>query len=418
MSSPHDPYAALRHPGYRDLMTARIFYVLAVQMQTVAVSWQIYQRLHASLNQAALALGYIGLVQVIPVILLSLPAGHAADRFSRRTILLTTQLLFGFCSALLLLLTRIDAPVAAYYVVLFIAGAGRSFTGPAITAFYTMLVPRAVLPNASTWNSTFFQTASMVGPALGGIIVAQAGPETSYLVNLLCAAIGFALLLRVKPVLRPAADKRPAVTLESLIGGVRFVFKTRLLLAVLSLDLFCRAARRRDGPAADFHQPHPPWRGGHLRAFARRAFGWGHRDGAGDDASEALAARRADDALDRVGLRARHARFRDFEVILAVAGRARADRGRSTTSAWSFGKTLTQMLTPNEMRGRVSSVNLIFISCSNEFGEFESGITARLLGPVGSVLLGGIGTMLVVAAAAWLFPRIAAAGKIDRSGAA
>ena len=232
-----DPYAALRYAGYRNFSLGRIFYIFASQMQTIAVSWQIYQRLHTSLRDAALALGYIGLVQVIPIVLFALPAGQAADRFNRRNIIMGTQLLFGICAATFLLLTHYHAPVGAFYAVLFVAGIGRSFIGPASTALYTTLVPRETLPNASTWNSTIFQLAATLGPAAGGFIVAQAGPATAYLVNLSFAALGFALMFRVKP-LHAATEKPAPITLQSLLGGVRFVFKTRLLLAMLSLDLF------------------------------------------------------------------------------------------------------------------------------------------------------------------------------------
>jgi MFS family permease len=412
MSSPKtDPYAALRHPGYRYFMFGRIFYVLAVQMQTVAVSWQIYQRLHASLNQAALALGYIGLVQVVPIVLFALPAGQAADRFNRRTIAMATQLLFGFCAAALLLLSHTQAPVAAYYAVLFVAGIGRSFTGPAITALYPMLVPRDVLPNASVWNSTFFQTAATVGPALGGFIVAQAGPQTCYLVNIFCAAIGFALFVLIAPLHREA-EQRPRITLESLVSGVRFVFKTRLLLAMLSLDLFAVLL----GGATAL-----------LPIFASQILHGG---------ASAYGLLRAAPSVGAVGMALvtmhlrpwRHAgrtmlwTVLGFGVATLVFGLSKsfwlslaalAFTGVFDNISVVIRQTLAQMLTPDAMRGRVSSVNFIFISCSNELGEFESGLTARLLGPVGSVVLGGIGTILVVAGAAWIFPELQRLGRLN-----
>jgi MFS family permease len=409
-ASKPDPYGALRFPGYRYFVVGRVFYVLAVQMQTVAVSWQIYQRLHASLHQAALALGYIGLVQVIPVILFSLPAGNVADRFNRRTIAMATQLLFGICSMTLLWLSHTDAPVRDYYVVLFVAGIGRAFTTPAVTALYSTLVPRALLANASAWNSTIFQTAGMAGPALGGFIVAQAGPHVSYLVNLGCAAVGFGLFIFVEP-LRQALEKRPPITLDSLLSGVRFVFGTRLLVAMFCLDLFAvllggatallpifandilhggasaygllRAAPSVGAVVMALVTTHlKPWRRA-GRTMLWTVLGYGVATfvfGISKSLWLSLA------ALFLVGA------FDNISVVIR--------------------QTLTQMLTSNQMRGRVSSVSFIFISCSNELGEFESGVTARWFGPVGSVVLGSIGTILVVAGAAGVFPELKRLGRL------
>ena len=411
MTAKADPYAAIRFPVYRYLLFSRVFYVVAVQMQTVAVSWQIYQQLRDNLNQAALALGYIGLVQVIPIVAFALPAGHAADRFNRRNIVLSTQFLFGLCSAALLLLTHLHAPVAAYYAVLFVAGIGRSYTGPAVTALYSNLVPRELLPNASTWNSTVFQMASTVGPALGGLIVAQAGPATSYLVNLLCASVGFALLLGVKT--RPVqVENRPRLTWDSLVSGLRFVFRTRLLLGVLTLDLFAvllggatallpiYAHQILHGTAAEF---------GLLRAAP--------------SVGAVLM------ALITMHLRPwRHAgramlwTVCGFGVATLIFGLSRSFwlsvgalffTGVFDNISVVIRQTMAQMLTPDTMRGRVSSVNFIFISCSNELGEFESGVTARLLGPVGSVVLGAIGTLGVVAGCVWIFPELRRLGRLQ-----
>ena len=406
-----DPYAAIRIPSYRNFSLGRVFYVFAVQMQTVAVSWQIYQRLHANLNQAALALGYIGLVQVIPIVLFALPAGQAADRFNRRTITMATQLNFGLCAAALLMLSHFGAPVGAFYVVLFVAGIGRSFNGPAVTALYTTLVPRETLANASTWNSTIFQLAATLGPAAGGLIVAQAGPETAYLVNMIFAAMGCALFLRVKPQHAPA-EKRQPITVESLLGGVKFVFQTRLLLAMFSLDLFAVLLGGATALLPIF--AHQILHGG--------ATAYGLLRAAPSVGAVVM-------ALITLHLRPwRHAGRAMLWTVLGF-GLATLVFGLSKWLWLSFAalfmtgvfdnisvvirQTLAQMLTPNSMRGRVSSVNFIFISCSNEFGEFESGVTARLLGPVGSVVLGSIGTILIVAGAAWIFPELKRLGPLN-----
>jgi MFS family permease len=405
-----DPYAALRYPSYRCFMLGRAFYVVAVQMQTVAVSWQIYQRLHGSLNQAALALGYIGLVQVIPIVLFALPAGHVADRFNRRTIVMAMQLVFGMCAMALLLLSQFQAPIWAYYAVLFVAGLARSFIAPAINSLYTTLVPRETLPNASAWNSTVFQTAATIGPALGGFIVAQAGPQVSYLVNAVSAAVGFALVACVVP-LRQKPAERPAISLESLLSGVRFVFRTRLLLAMLCLDLFAVLL----GGATAL-----------LPIFASKILHGG---------ASAYGLLRAAPAVGAVTMALvtthlkpwRHAGRTMLWTVLGyglatlvfglskwfwLSLAALALTGVFDNISVVIRQTLAQMLTPNQMRGRVSAVSFIFVSCSNELGEFESGVTARLLGPVGSVVLGGIGTLLVVAGAAWLLPELKRLGRL------
>jgi MFS family permease len=207
-----------------------------MQMQTVAVSWDIYQRLHTNTRDAALALGFIGLVQVLPMMLLTLPGGQAADRFNRKTILRATQLLFAACALAMLVLSRTHAPISYYYVVLGIAACGRAFTAPAIQSLYPTLIPRDILLNATTWNSTIFQITAMIGPALGGVIVAKWGPATSYAVNVLCSGLAFLTFSLTFPTEAPT-DK-PPITLNSLVSGVRFVFGTRLLLGLFCLDLF------------------------------------------------------------------------------------------------------------------------------------------------------------------------------------
>jgi MFS family permease len=202
----------------------------------VAVSWDIYQRLRLNTKDAALALGLIGLVQVLPMMVFALPGGQAADRFNRKTITRLSQLLFALCAMTLLGLSRLHAPVGCYYLVLSIAAVGRAFSVPAITSLFPTLVPRHLLPNAMTWNSTIFQITATAGPALGGIIVAREGPATSYLINVICAGRAFLTFSLTVP--SAAKSEKPPITWNSLVSGVRFVFGTRLLLALFCLDLF------------------------------------------------------------------------------------------------------------------------------------------------------------------------------------
>jgi MFS family permease len=231
-----DPYAVLRYSNYRYFVLGRSFFTLAMQMQTVAVSWEIYQRLHTNTRDAALALGFIGLAQVVPMMIFALPGGQAADRLDRKMIVRTTQLLFAACAMTLLILSRLHAPVGYYYLVLSVAAIGRAFSVPAITSLFPTLVPRELLPNAMTWNSSIFQMMAMIGPAAGGLIVAQAGPAASYLTNIICAGLAFLTFSLTVPV-APKGEK-PPITWNSLVSGVRFVFGTRILLC-------CLAARRR-----------------------------------------------------------------------------------------------------------------------------------------------------------------------------
>ncbi len=409
MSRP-DPYAAVRYPAYRWFISGRAFYVLAIQMQTVAVSWQIYQRLAGTPHQAALALGYIGLVQVLPILLFSIPAGHVVDRFDRRLVLMATQLAIGVGSMLLLLISKLHAHVSTFYAVLFLVGTARAFIAPAVNAYYTVLVPREVLPNAATWNSTIFELTSMIGPALGGVIVASLGADTAYAVNLVFVSLSFTLFVLAVP-RAPAALDRSPVTWSSLLHGVRFVFGTRLLLAMVCLDLFAVLL----GGATAL-----------LPIYAHQILHGGATEFGLLRAAPSVGAV----AMALVTMRLRPWRQAGRTILWAVLGfgiativfgvshwlwlslLALAVSGACDNVSVVIRQTLTQMITPNEMRGRVSSVSFIFVSCSNELGAFESGVTAALLGPVGSVVFGGLGTMAVVAAARGLFPELTKVGRL------
>ncbi len=231
-----DPYAALRISNYRYFVLGRAFFTLAMQMQTVAVSWEVYQRTQADIRNAALALGLIGLVQVIPMMILALPGGQAADRFNRKTIVRVTQFIFAACALILMILSRLHAPVGLYYLVLGLSACGRAFSVPAISSLFPLLVPRQLLPNAMTWNSTVFEITAIAGPALGGLIVAGWGPVISYFINILCVALSFLTFSLTVPMAVKAA--RTPVTWNSLVSGIRFVFGTQLLLGLFCLDLF------------------------------------------------------------------------------------------------------------------------------------------------------------------------------------
>ena len=409
VDSKPDPYAVLRYANYRYFVLGRSFFTLAMQMQTVAVSWDIYQRLHVNSRDAALALGFIGLVQVLPMLLLALPGGQAADRYDRRNILRSTQLLFAVCALAMLILSRTHAHVGYYYLVLGIAGCGRAFTAPAITSLFPTLIPREILPNAMMWNSSIFQTTAMIGPAIGGIIVAKWGPATSYTINILCASLAFITFSLTVPA--AARTDKPPITWDSMVSGVRFVFSTRLLLGLFCLDLFAVLL----GGATAL-----------LPIFASEILHAG---------PQGYGVLRAAPSLGAIIMAVITAHLPPWHkagrvMLLAVAGFGAATivfgvskifwlslvalalTGMCDNVSVVVRQTVMQMITPDAMRGRVSSVTFLFISCSNELGELESGVTAKWFGAIESVILGGVGTILVVLGAVLVFPEISRLGRL------
>jgi len=404
-----DPYAVLRYANYRYFVLGRSFFTLAMQMQTIAVSWDIYQRLHVNSRDAALALGFIGLVQVLPMFFLALPGGQAADRFDRRNILRSTQLLFAVCAMAMLILARTHAPVGYYYLVLGIAGCGRAFTAPAITSLFPTLVPREVLPNAMMWNSSIFQTTAMVGPAIGGIIVARWGPATSYTINILCASLAFITFSLTVPA--AVRSEKPPITWDSVLSGVRFVFSTRLLLGLFCLDLF---AVLLGGATALL----PIFASEILHAGPQ---GYGLLRAAPSLGAIIMAVITAHLSPWRKAGRVMLLAVAGFGVATMVFGLSKifwlslvalAFTGMFDNISVVVRQTVMQMITPDAMRGRVSSVTFLFISCSNELGELESGVTAKWFGAIESVVLGGLGTIFVVVGAALVFPEIARLGRL------
>jgi len=400
-----DPYAVLRYSNYRYFVLGRSFFTLAMQMQTVAVSWEIYQRLQMNTRDAALALGFIGLVQVVPMMIFALPGGQAADRFDRKTIVRATQMLFAACAMTLLILSRLHAPVGFYYLVLGIAACGRAFSVPAISSLFPTLVPREVLPNAMTWNSTIFQITAMVGPALGGLIVAQWGPATSYAINITCASLAFLTFSLTVP--SAAKVDKPPITWTSLVSGVRFVFGTRVLLGLFCLDLF---AVLLGGATALL----PIFANDLLKAGPQ---GYGLLRAAPSLGAVIMALitahlppwRKAGRVMLGYGLATL---LFGVSKIFWLSMLALALTGMFDNISVVVRQTVMQMITPDAMRGRVSSITFLFISCSNELGELESGLTARWLGAVGSVVLGGVGTLLVVLGSTFVFPEIGKLGRL------
>ncbi|MGV3502352.1 MAG: MFS transporter [Adhaeribacter sp.] len=397
----HDPYAVLRIPDYRLFVFSRLCLTLALQIQAVVVGWQIYD-----LTKDALSLGLIGLAEAIPSIGVALYAGHLADHTSRKKIIVTCLALLLLCSAALLAYTtdlgyfmQVHG-VLPIYAIIFLSGIARGFVGPAIFSFMPQLLPnKALYANAVSWNTTIWQTASVAGPALGGLVYGFWGITASYGLDValtLLASLGF-LLIPGRP-LPPAAGKLPIK--ESLMTGLRFVFGNQVILSAISLDLFAVLF----GGAVAL-----------LPIFAAEVLHIGPQGLGFLRAAPAVGS-----VLMAVFITHRPVRSHAGQKMLwcvAGFGLCMVVFGLSTsfwlslvvlTLSGAFDSisviirsTLMQLLTPEHLKGRVSSVNNIFVGSSNEIGAFESGVAARLLGPIAAVVFGGCMTLAVVGTTAW-----------------
>jgi len=408
MADEHDPYAALRYPDYRRLLAGNLLASLATTMQATAVGWEVYDRTHADA-----ALGYIGLAQFLPVLLLSLPAGQAADRYSRKGLLVAALGLAALASCGLAVLSFLQGPVPLIYVCLLLGGVSRAFTSPCRWALVAMVVPLRHLTNAVTWNSSGWQIASVAGPALAGLVIAVTHRAASaYLIAAGCALAFAGLLATIRPQVQVQAGEPRS--LASFLAGARFVWKTKLILATITLDLFAVLL----GGATVL-----------LPAFAQTVLHVGPMGLGWLFAAPSLGA-----LVMAVVLAHRPPLKRAGPTLLwAVAGFGAATIvfGLSENFALSFAMlaltgaldnisivvrgTLVQVLTPEAMRGRVSAVNAVFIGSSNELGAFESGMTAQWFGLVASVVGGGIGTILVVLTVMTRWPEVMRLGPLHRA---
>jgi MFS family permease len=398
-STPRDPYAALRYRDFRLLITGRFITSLGNQMLSVAIGWELWLRTHS-----AFALGLVGLVQVIPVLLLSLPAGHVADQYNRKRIVVMAEILLALCSLGLAILSFFQGPLVLIYLCLLGIGIARSFNDPASSTLLPQAVPPEIFTSAATWGSSSWQLAAIVGPALAGLVAAWLGSVTIIYVFDVLAAITFLLLIsRFKG--RPLALSAKADTLDSLKEGLRFIRSTKIILAAITLDMFAVLF----GGAVTL-----------LPIYATDILKVG---------PSGLGLMRAAPSIGALIMALTLAHAPAFKnagrtLLLAVTGFGVATIvfGLST-SFWLSMLMLvvlggldnisvvirsTLMLTrvPDEMRGRASSVNSIFIGASNELGGFESGLAAALFGPIISVVGGGIGTILVVLAIARIWPEM------------
>jgi len=392
--------ASFRYPNFRSYMISRFLVTTASEMQSVAVAWQIYNLTHRPLD-----LGLIALAQFAPGILLFLIAGHAADRIPRRHILQACYGGFSLCSLMLLALTLHGiTTVWPIYAVMLWNGVVRAFHGPAGQAFLPLLVAQEHFPNAVSWSSSIYQVAMVVGPMLGGAIYGLAnGPNPVYC----CAAISAVIALLLIGAIRFEVSPRPReeASLPMVLEGLRYIWRSKLILGCMSLDLFAVLL----GGAVAL-----------LPVYAREilnvgATGLGLLRGAPSVGAVMMAI-----ALVHWPLR-RHAGlamlwcvfgFGAFTIVfgysrnmpLSLAALALA--GACDMVSIVVRHTLVQLTTPDEMRGRVSAVNMMFIGASNQVGQFESGLTAQWFGTVPAVILGGVGTIAIVALWGWSFPAL------------
>jgi MFS family permease len=398
--------AAFTHPGFVLFQIARFLIVAAVEMQAVAVGWQVYE-----ITKRPLDLGYVGLAQFLPAILLFPISGHASDRFERRHVLSACYAGYAVCFALLLALVERGVPsIRSIYVVLVLIGVVRSFNSTASRSILPQLVPPEHFPNAVAWNASIFQAATILGPAFGGILYAAFhGPAVVYGIALLTAVGATVSSFKIKPEVK--ARPREPMTLKTLFAGLHYIWRKKLILGAISLDLFAvllgGAVALLPVYAREILQT-GPWGLGLLRT----APGVGAAIMAVLLAHWPLRGRSGPTLLWAV------AGFGVFTILFGVSRSLTLSLiallllGASDMISVIIRATLTQLATPDEMRGRVTAVDMIFIGTSNEFGQFESGVTAQWFGTVPAVVLGGIGTLVVIAVWAWLFPELRHAGEL------
>jgi MFS family permease len=380
--------------------------MLGVQMQSVAVGWQIYAATGRPLD-----LAWVGLAQFLPAAGLSLVTGHVADRFDRRRILISCQAALAALALALFVTTRAGTGIGPIYAVLVGVGVARAFIGPATQSMLPTLVPVEHFGNAVAWSASFFQVATVVGPMLGGIIYAIAGgPGAVYAMSSACLVAALMLVASMNKA--RARAPRAATTRASVLAGVRYVRGNPIVLGAISLDLFAvllgGATALLPVYARDILKL-GPWALGALRSapaagaavIAITLARWPIQRRAGSKMLVCVAIFGA--ATIVFGL------SRSFALSLA----ALVVTGAADMVSVFVRSTLVQLATPEAMRGRVSAVNMVFIGASNELGEFESGLMAQWLGTVPSVVVGGIGTLAVVALWAWRFPKLAGVDRIE-----
>ncbi|HRI85591.1 MAG TPA: MFS transporter [Ignavibacteria bacterium] len=401
----HDPYEALRIPEFRNFTLARLCITIASQMQAVIVGWQIYE-----ITKDPLSLGLIGLAEAIPSIMTLLFAGHITDTNDRKKIVLGSVFLMTFCSALLLIVSTDGIEylnsnkVIAIYSIIFLSGIGRGFSAPSFFAFVAQLVPKKTLPNAITWNTSTWQTGAVSGPALGGLLYGFIGGVQTYSLIVIFWIIAISLILTVKK--KPIPEIIGLQSLkEKLTSGLKFVFEKKIILGAISLDLF---AVLFGGAVALL-----PIFAGEILFVGPQGLGMLRAAPSVGAVTMALIMTRRP-ITGNAGRNLLIGVF-GFGICIIIFGLSKSFilslvvlclSGAFDSLSVVVRSTIIQLLTPDNMKGRVSAVNSIFIGSSNEIGAFESGVAAKILGTVPSVIFGGVMTLLIVTIVTIFSPRL------------
>lgn len=404
----HDPYAPLRYRDYRLLLAGRFLTSFASEMFTFAIGWELWLRTHNAFN-----LGLVGLVQVMPVILLSLPAGHVADQYNRKRIVIVAEIFFAVFALGLAWLSFTKGPLLLIYLCLLGIGIARAFNDPASSTLLPQTIPPELFSRAATWNSSVWQFASITGPTAAGLLAAFFGNTVIKYLYIFgaAAAITFCVLIGfIKG--RQLALAEKSATLDSVKEGLRFMRDTKVILAAITLDMFAvlfgGAVALLPIYATDILKVGAPGLGV-MRAAPSigallMAFTIAHLPPMKNAGKTLLWAVTGFGIATIVfGL---SKNFILSVLMLAMLG------GLDNISV-VIRSTLLLTQTPDAMRGRVSAVNSIFIGVSNEMGSFESGTVAGLLGPIFAVVSGGIGTILVVLAITRVFPEMVKLKTLD-----
>lgn len=399
------PYAVWRFASYRLYAVSWFAMTFGAMMEGVAIRLVVYRW-----TADYLALGWIGLVRALPVLLLAIAGGQIADRFDRRgvmVVMLGVSLLvaLGLAAAV-----AWELPLATIYLLLALGAVSQALGGPSRAALLPQIVPAEIFPNAVTWNTTVFQVAAMTGPAAGGYLLDWTGSAADcFLAVALCRVIALAAMVAVRGGGQPPNEE--AVSWQSVVAGIRFVWHNKLILAAITLDLFAVLLA-----GVTYLLP----------VFAEDILGVGAQGLGLLQSAEAVGAVTMAVLLAHLPPMRRAGRA----LLWAVAGFGMAtiifglSRSFPLSLAMMFlmgaldnisvvvRHTLVQMLTPDAMRGRVSAVNNIFIVASNDLGGLESGVTAHFLGPTGSAVAGGLGAILVVLAVTRRWPEILSIGSL------
>ena len=405
---------AFRSTDFLLYQIARLLVILGAEAQSVAVAWHVYQITHSALD-----LGYTGLALFLPGIVFVLPAGHIADRYNRKRVILACYTLQTVCSAMLLYLgLHRSENIWPIYLVLFGIGTGRAFSGPAASALLPSLVAKENFVNAITWGATIFQVANIIGPACGGLLFAirfsgslslWSGAPVVYAFTLAMLCCFLVLVSLIHP--RQEVQNKKAFGLRTMLAGLEYVWNTKLLLGSISLDLFAVLLGGAVALLPIFSEEilHAGPRGlGLLRAMPSIG---------ALAISIILTIRPIQRAAGKIML-----------VCVAIFGAATVVFGLSKSLLVSMialiligasdmvsvviRSSILQLATPPEMRGRVSAVNWLFVGASNEFGEFESGVTAQWWGAVRAVVIGGLASLAITGASSILFPKLREADKL------